>query len=116
MTPIETVIIKDLFKSSNGLFIYTMYHRYNTPPKDLFLAIEGLKNLGYVVESEDRVEITTSGKDYVINTNITSLHQVDKFSKIPIEYLGSKISINEFYLPKSDPLVKYIVKKDKEAQ
>jgi hypothetical protein len=96
----EKTLLKALFKSTEGLFIFTMYQKYNISPKDLFLAIENLSKLGYVSSLNGRLTLTMDGFNFVINNNLSFNKGKSKYDKVPNDFLGPRIEINQFYIPK----------------
>lgn len=94
-------LLQDLFKSSEGLFIFTLYQRFNISPKELYILINELVEKKLIKEEEDRLTLTSEGKDYVIKTDLTIKSTGNKYDKIPDKFLGRRIEINEFYLPTS---------------
>ena len=100
MKNLNKKLISALFKSSNGLYVFTLYKRFNASPKELFLTIKDLLELNYITEDDGRLTLTSNGKTFVIENNISISVKENKFSKIPEHFLGQKIEVNEFYLPK----------------
>lgn len=101
MSSITKRLLQDLFKSSDGLFIFTIYQRFNVSPKELFLLTKELTDKNLVKEDEGRLTLTAEGKDFVIKTDLTIKSTGNKYDKIPDKFLGRRIEINEFYLPTS---------------
>lgn len=106
---LEIQILKNLFKSDHGLFIFTLFQRLRVSPKDLFEGILELVKLELIIEVSERVELTHKGKEYVINNKLASEIDSNKFGKIPAEFIGRKIGINEFYLPKDSSIYKEFI-------
>jgi hypothetical protein len=99
LTNQERKILIEIFKSSNGLFLFTLYRQLNISPKDLFLSVENLKTNGLLDVNEDRVTLTPKGFDY--STKTTLKIKSDMINPILMieDYLGKRININEFYIP-----------------
>jgi len=100
LNKLEKRLLTDLFKSTEGLFIFTLYRRYNLSPKELFLAINKLKENRLIEIDDDRISITKQGIQFAVNSNFSKSNKSDRFSKIPENFIGPNISINEFYIPK----------------
>ena len=97
-------ILKSLFKSDQGLFIFTLFQRYKSSPKDLFESITSLKSQEYIIEENERLSITSKGKEFVIYNNLASKNNINKFENIPEQFKGKRIGINEFYIPKDSKI------------
>lgn len=100
LNKLEVRLLTDLFKSSEGLFIFTLYRRYNLSPKELFLAVNKLKENELIEFDDDRISITKQGIQYAVDSNFSKSNKSNRFEKIPENFLGPQISINEFYIPK----------------
>lgn len=94
-------ILLDLFKASDGLYIFTLYKRYNVSPSKLFLLVNELVERKIIINEENRIVLTSNGREYVISNNISLKPTTKKYERIPQNFIGRKIGINEFYLPKS---------------
>lgn len=100
-TNLERKILNEIFKSSNGLFLFSLYKQLNITPKDLFISIENLKTNGLIDLNEDRVSITKEGIGYVVNTQLKLANNEDKQKLIKENFQGKRIKINEFYIPQN---------------
>ncbi len=100
LNKLETKLLTDLFKSTEGLYIYTLYQRYNLSPKELFLAIETLKENNFAELDDIRISISKEGIAHAVNTNIRLPLSTERFAKVPLNFIGPKIEINQFYIPK----------------
>lgn len=97
----ESKILKEIFKSSNGLYLFTLHRQLDISPKDLFLAIENLKANGLIEISEDRVSITKEGVVFAIKTPL-KLREKNLDKKMTMEeFKGPTIKINDFYIPQN---------------
>ena len=95
---VDNIILKDLFKSEEGLFIFTLYSRYKISPKILFDSINRLKENELInLLEEERIEITIKGINKIVKFN--SKNHKKEF-EIKNEFLGPKIKINSFYIPR----------------
>lgn len=97
----ESKILIETFKSSNGLFLFTLHRHLNFSPKDLFLSIENLKSEGLIDVNEDRVTLTKKGIDHSTRTTLKSKAEVASQIQIREDYQGARIDINEFYIPRN---------------
>jgi predicted methyltransferase len=106
-------ILKNIFKSENGLFIFTLFQRLRVSPKDLFEGIVELVKAEFILEEKERISLTQKGKEYIINNKLASEINSNKFDKIPDAFIGRRIGINEFYLPKDSSIYQeFISSKD----
>jgi hypothetical protein len=101
LTKQERQILIDIFKSSNGLFIFTLHRQLNLSPKELFTALEKLKFNGLIDVTEDRVIITKTGIEYTVKTPLKTKVDDNKQRLIKENFLGKRIKINEFYIPQN---------------
>lgn len=95
---VDNIILKDLFKSGEGLFIFTLYSRYKISPKILFESINKLKDNELInIIEEERIEITKNGINRIVkSSSVNNKREI----KIKEEFLGPKIKINTFYIPR----------------
>ncbi len=101
LTNLAKRLLIDLFKASEGLFVFTLYHRYSISPKELFLAIKELQENNLITNENDRLSLTQKAKEFIITNKIFVQRRVNKFDTIPENFLGRSIAINQFYLPTS---------------
>lgn len=99
LTKQEKLILIEIFKSSNGLFIFTLYRQLNISPKDLFASIENLKSIGFLDVNEDRATITNKGIDFAVKIPLKTKNDANIGRLVKEEFQGKKIKINEFYIP-----------------
>lgn len=99
MKNFEKYILRDLYESVNGLFAFTFYSRYKIEPEDMFMFIDKYTAKGIMIYENDKLSLTKEGKDIIIKQLFHTGKTTDKFSKVPIEFITSKIEINEPYLP-----------------
>jgi hypothetical protein len=96
---LEKRLLNEIFKSSEGLFVYTLYQRFKVSPGQLFQAIYNLSLLEYINSNDDRLTLTKKGVDFVSISHPNSRNARSKYEKIPVEFIGPKIEINQFYIP-----------------
>lgn len=101
LTKHERQILIEIFKSSNGLFIFTLHRQLNLAPKELFTAIEKLESHDLLYINEDRVIITKTGNEYAVKTTLKTIIDDDKQRVIKENFIGKRININEFYIPQN---------------
>lgn len=101
LTKQERQLLSEIFKSSNGLFIFTLHRQLNLSPKELFAAIEKLKLNGLIDVNEDRVSITKEGIGYAVITPLKFTNNENKQKLIKENFQGKSIKINEFYIPQN---------------
>lgn len=94
----DRIIINDLFKATEGLYIYTLYSRYKISPKDIFESINKLEAEGIIYNTEDRISLTKSGIDYAIIKQINYRYK-NSIKQMPVFCNGPTIMINKFYIP-----------------
>lgn len=95
----ENNILKDLYQSSNGLFAYTFYSRYSIEPENMFFFIEKYTKKGILKYENDRLDLTSEGRNIVLKQLFFNKKGKGKFSNIPQEFIQEKIEINSLYLP-----------------
>lgn len=101
LTNQERKILIEIFKSINGLFLFTLHRQLNISPKDLFLSVENLRTNGLLDVNEDRVTLTTKGIDYSTKTTLKIKTEMTNPKLIKEDYQGKRININEFYIPRN---------------
>lgn len=96
---IEKKILNDLYESVNGIYAYTFYSKYKIEPEQMFDFINrNIENKILIYENE-KLELTSEGKNIVLKQMFHKTTKSDKFSNIPIEFIREKIKINSPYLP-----------------
>lgn len=95
----EKTILLDLFKASNGLFLFTLHRQSNLSPKEIFIAIENLLANKLIELTDDRVTATKEGIDFVIKNTIRNKADNDKKNLFIENFKGQRIEINSFYIP-----------------
>jgi hypothetical protein len=101
LTNQENKILIEIFKASNGLFLFTLHRQLNISPKDLFLSVENLKSYGLINVNDDRVTLTTKGVDYSTKTTLNIKTEKTNQKIIKEDFMGKIININEFYIPRN---------------
>jgi len=93
------LILKDLYKSINGLYPYTMFSRYNIEPNYLFKFIKKYTENNFIIYENDKMFLTEYGKKKIYK----ELFRQKKFggleSNLPDNYRGEKIEIDVPYIP-----------------
>lgn len=98
ISKIDRVIIKDLFKATDGLCTYTLYSRYKISLVELFNSIKKLEIEELLDNDGNRVLLTKKGVDFAVK-KLIACKQSEKVDKIPTFSQGPKIEINSFYIP-----------------
>ena len=98
LSKIDRVIIKDLFKATEGLYTYTLYSRYKISPKELYESIKKLGTEELLENDGERILLTKKGVDFAVKKQIAR-KESEKFDKIPAFSQGPRIEINSFYIP-----------------
>lgn len=96
---IKTVVIRDLANSADGLYPYTFFTRYQVSPFELAKAIDSALTEGLIEEDEGRFKITAVGRQSMLVNPGCPANEDNRFSDIPIEFIGPKISKYSLYLP-----------------
>ncbi len=114
MNKLEKRILKDLFQSSNGLYLFTFYNRYKIEPNKLALFIEKYREKKVIFLKKDQIYITRKGRKFLINAKLKVSKKSDKFANIPTEFKSNKLKINQPFLPDiSDVSIEILSKEDK---
>jgi predicted methyltransferase len=98
LSNIDRFIINDLFKATEGLFVFTLYSRYKVSPKELFESINKLEAEGILINSDDRISLTKEGVNFAIKRQM-NYTDAEKSDKIPDFSKGPKIEVDKFYIP-----------------
>lgn len=99
LNQIEIRLVKDLYKSENGLYTFTLFNKLKISISELFAIINLLVDRGVIIEKDDRVFITEKGRAEVLNQNLISKGVKSKYDVIPDRFLGPRIAIDELYFP-----------------
>ena len=101
LTKNEKNILTEIFKASNGLFLFSLYRQLNLSPKEIFIAVEKLKENKLIDISGDRVTITKEGVGYAVQNPLKIREEKTFTKKIDEDFIGRRIDINEFYIPQN---------------
>lgn len=99
MKKIERLILKELYESYEGLLGYTLHSKLNVGVAEIVSAIDHFVEMGVVLYTNDKLKLTSKGKDYVEAELHLKRETRDKFSNIPEEFVRPNIKINEPFLP-----------------
>ena len=97
LSKIDRVIIQDLVKAAEGLYVFTLYRRYKISPKELFMAINKLEVAEIIENNDSRIILTKKGVYFAIKKQIS--HKGHERLTVPSFSKGPRIKINEFYIP-----------------
>jgi predicted transcriptional regulator len=109
VTQVEQSILKELFKSSNGLLVYTIYGKFRLTPAEVFKFLQKFSTADIIKQEEEKISLTEKGKKFLLFRKKAPSNSKDKFSNIPEKFLSANIKINEFYTPKIAGLSKDIL-------
>lgn len=106
MANLENKILKDLYRSSNGLFAFTFYERYRISPQKFLNFVEKYKskNIIFYDDKNGRITLMDEGKEFLQHRFITSNKRVNKYENIPRDFIAESLKINEPYLPDKSKL------------
>lgn len=95
----ENNLLRDLYESTNGLFVFTFYTRYSIEPEEMVYFIEKYTKKGIIEYENDRLCLTNEGRNIILKQLFFNKKGKGKFSNIPQEFIQDKIEINSLYLP-----------------
>jgi len=99
LNPIETDILRTLFRSSSSLEFATLFFRIKRPSTALAKAILSLKDKGLIIVQENDVLLSKSGIEH-LNANRKMIFSSTPWRDVPDDMLGERIEANRPYLPK----------------
>ena len=97
-TKTDKIILVALYKATRDLYIHTLYGKYELQIGDLIKSIEKLEGEKMILVVEDRITLTDEGKKYVVNHSLTGASGIRKVKE---EFLGLRMSVGSFYIPRS---------------
>ncbi len=109
MTNIEKKLLKDLYESTDGLFLFTFYSRYKIEPDKIYKFVEKYESKGIINLISDKLTITKIGRDILLKQIFHKASNSDNKLNIPEEFVIDKISINEPFLPNIKEVSKEIL-------
>ncbi len=109
MKKFEHKILLDLFKSSNGLFAYTFFERYNVGPDEIASFIEKYESQELIKFKDNRLFLSEKGKEELKISKPKVFAKEKKGFNIPEDFKVNRIEINEPYLPDITKLSKEIL-------
>lgn len=107
----ERKMLTDLYESVNGLYAFTFYSRYSVEPEDMFSFIEKYESKKVLKYENDKLNLTKEGREIILKQLFHKKETQNKFSKIPLGFIISKLDINEPYLPNINSVSAEIIKK-----
>lgn len=96
----ERRILRQLYYSSNGLIIFTIYQRLRLTPSQLYLFIDKFKKADFISYEDEKLELTANGRKEILEKELNTTNKKNKFASIPEDFLIPALNINEFYIPK----------------
>jgi predicted transcriptional regulator len=98
---IEKELLLHLFKSTEGLYLFTLYKRLGVSPSQIFKIIENLTKNNSIVVNGDKVSLSQEAREFMIKNNFIVKSKLNKYSNIPNYFLGNSIGKDEIYLPQN---------------
>lgn len=92
-------ILKDLYKSIDGLYAFTLYSRYRISPKELFLFIKRYTQNEFIIYTEEKLKLTEKGRTNILSELFYNKNKLGLESNLPENYKGGKIDIDVPYIP-----------------
>lgn len=93
------LILKDLYNSSNGLYPFTLYRRYKINVSEMFLFIKKYQDKGYVSYENDKLSLSSNGKEMIFSEIFHNRVKKGLESNLPEAYTGIKMDKNIPYIP-----------------
>ncbi|MDD1794337.1 hypothetical protein LRP50_14455 [Enterovibrio sp. ZSDZ42] len=98
LKPIEVKALTILLKSSKGLDAFSYFRRLDASFPDFSKTLRTLCKLGLINEGkEDFFEITSEGTALVMQKELQQRKR--PWRDVPKEFLGTKMSTSDFYVP-----------------
>lgn len=105
LSDLERKIIIELYRSSDGLFIYSIFKRQIFSPGVLYRCIDKLVDQDYIIKNGDRLTLTEKAKKHLLSQHyIISNNGNNKYANIPAKFIAKKLEVNGFYLPNKNHL------------
>ncbi|EIF51358.1 hypothetical protein [Sulfurovum sp. AR] len=111
MTKLERLILKDLYESIDGLYLFTFYSRYKIEPDAIYTFVEKYKSKGIINDTSDKIIITDEGRNIIMKQLFYNKPSNGKKFNIPEEFLVDKIGINQPFLPNIKEVPEDILKR-----
>ncbi len=111
MTKQEKLILKDLYESMDGLYLFTFYSRYKIEPDAIYTFIEKYKSKGIINYTSDKLTITDEGRNIIMKQVFYNKPNSGKKFNIPEEFLVNNIGVNQPYLPNIKEVPEDILKR-----
>jgi hypothetical protein len=100
-------ILRDLFKESKMVSIYSFHKKYMLSPGQLSRSLRKFESMGVLVSTDENVELTEYGKKWILqNRKELFLNKPREFWKESITESVPNSNINKPYLPKKTKLNK----------
>ena len=114
LTSTQKLILAELIKSNNYIYIYTIAKRLHLDIYTITISLKKLLSLNYVKEDTDndlRVKITLDGREWFLKNCRYLLTKEKSWREIPECFIQPQISPNDFYIPLPQYLDKKFVRK-----
>lgn len=109
---IEARILSLVYKSSHSLNAFTVYRRLRLTYKDFYNSINSLIEKGFVEETNERYQITSLGKEFLIKKKYYLKKENKIWRQVPTDFIQNSINTNELYVPRIALLDSRQFKKD----
>ena len=97
---IQKEILKDLFRASEGLDLFTFWRRYRISPAEMFKIVDKLEKNNLVHIVDERIFLTTYGRKYLTaNRSFLTSRGKRPWREIPDAFKAEKLPVNKPIAP-----------------
>lgn len=101
LSPTELEILSRAFKRSEGIAIWSLVGRLGIPVRNVATAFRTLQRLGFLIEENDLLRITSKGRGWVMqNQSIFAFSGEKKWRLVPDSFESDSIKAFEPYAPR----------------
>lgn len=109
---LERKLILELYRSDNGLDLYTLFRRSRVGFSTFFNTANGLESRGVITsDAKKKYSLTVKFREMVATKAVNFSYDKDQsFRQVPCRFTTPKLSINEMYVPSVKRLDSAIIK------
>lgn len=96
----DKILLKHLFRSSEGLHIYTVYSLLKMPPSQIVGALNALEKNGIIEIAGPQISLSTKGKKFVLTHSASIFSEEKKWREVPAVYIGRRVEPFEPIAPR----------------
>lgn len=96
----ERLILIELGRVKNSLFVYTLYRKYDLDINEISKAVKRLSSIGIILYNDMSLRFTSKGRELLQEYNLYIFNKDDlPWRKCPNEFTRDVIEFDDYYIP-----------------